>query len=245
MIPTLCDGVETHVVGRPPVRYTLYSQVGPVMDIHKVHAFIARRFRPARLARFRAAFPFSHYRTIIDFGGGSQNWEMMDNSYQVTLLNLDPAIPAGRYPLMVADARNTGLAESSFDVAFSNSVIEHLPTWEDQKQFAREMSRVGKTVYCQTPNFWFPVEPHLLTPFVHWIPGFTKNYWLMRYCTVTGWLMKPTREFFDQEFSTIRLLSSAEFRTLFPDCEIWTERVLGLAKSFTAVSKQSLLQPSR
>jgi hypothetical protein len=97
------------------------------------------------------------------------------------------------------------------------------------------MSRVGKTVYCQTPNFWFPVEPHLLTPFVHWIPGFTKNYWLMR----------PTREFFDQEFSTIRLLSYAEFRTLFPDCEIWTERVLGLAKSFTAVSKQSLLQPSR
>jgi hypothetical protein len=207
------------------------------MNIHKIYGFFAKRFRPARLARFQAAFPHSQYSTVIDFGGGSLNWEMMDHCYQVTLLNVDPNIPCGRYPLMIADGRNTGLDGSSFDLAFSNSVIEHLPTWEDQALFAAEMIRVGRAVYCQTPNFWFPIEPHLLTPFVHWIPGFTRNYWLVRHCTVAGWVIKPTREAFEREFSNIRLLTSGDVRALFPECEIWTERVLGLAKSFSVVRK--------
>jgi len=212
------------------------------MDIrNKIYEFLARRFRPARWARFKAAFPCSQWRTVIDFGGTSLNWEMIDDRYQVTLLNFNPDVPCGRYRLMVADGRNTGLADSSFDLAFSNSVIEHLPTWEDQRRFAAEMARVGNAVYCQTPNFWFPIEPHYLTPFVHWIPGFTNNYWLVRYCTVTGWLVKPTRQACKEHLSSIRLLSLADLRALFPDCEIWTERVLGLAKSFTAVRKPTPL----
>lgn len=170
---------------------------------------------------------------------------MMDHKYQVTLLNIDPNIPRGQYPLMIADARGTGLDNSSFDLAFSNSVIEHLRSWDDQAKFASEMTRVGRSVYCQTPNFWFPIEPHLLTPFVHWIPGFTKSYRLVRYCTVIGWLAKPTRKAFEDELSNIRLLTSKELRTLFPECEIWVERFLGLAKSFSVVAKCSALDSRR
>jgi hypothetical protein len=77
------------------------------MDIHRIYGFFAKKIRPARLVRFHAAFPSSQYSTVIDFGG-NLNWEMMDHRYQVTLLNIDPTIPHGRYPLMIADARKTG-----------------------------------------------------------------------------------------------------------------------------------------
>jgi hypothetical protein len=57
----------------------------------------------------------------------------------------------------------------SFDIVFSNSLIEHLPR-ELQQAFAAECQRVGRHFYIQTPNKWFPVELHILLPIIHWLP---------------------------------------------------------------------------
>ena len=62
-----------------------------------------------------------------------------------------------------------------------------------QKAFAAEMLRVGKRVYCQTPNRWFPVEPHYLALLVHWLPRAYFTYFVHRYMTVHGLLTKPSR----------------------------------------------------
>jgi hypothetical protein len=35
---------------------------------------------------------------------------------------------------------------------------------------ARETVQVGRSYYLQTPNFWFPLEPHYGVPFIHWLP---------------------------------------------------------------------------
>jgi 2-polyprenyl-3-methyl-5-hydroxy-6-metoxy-1,4-benzoquinol methylase len=61
-------------------------------------------------------------------------------------------------------------AARSFDIVFSNSVIEHVGDAESQQQFAHEIARVGRAYWVQTPNRRFPVEPHLLTPFLHFLP---------------------------------------------------------------------------
>jgi hypothetical protein len=68
------------------------------------------------------------------------------------------------------DARSLELPDQSFDIVFSNSVIEHVGTWEDQHAFARETARVGKRYWIQTPNKHFPIEPHMNFPYFQFLP---------------------------------------------------------------------------
>lgn len=68
-------------------------------------------------------------------------------------------------------------ADHEFDLAYANSVIEHIPTHK-REAYAREARRVGRGWYVQTPAVGFPIEPHSLLPAVHWLPGPVRNlYW--------------------------------------------------------------------
>lgn len=57
-----------------------------------------------------------------------------------------------------------------FDIVLSDQAIEHV---EDLEALAAEVARVsaagsrGLHIY---PARWYPVEPHLKTPFTHWLP---------------------------------------------------------------------------
>jgi hypothetical protein len=69
------------------------------------------------------------------------------------------------------DATNpTQFDEASFDVAFSNSVIEQLFTFVNQPSTPSEIPRVGDAFWVPTPNCWFPIELHFLVPGWHWMP---------------------------------------------------------------------------
>ncbi len=61
--------------------------------------------------------------------------------------------------------------DKSFDIVFSSEVIEHVPI-DQRRQYFKEFRRVMKdngAGYISFPNFWFPLEPHYLIPFHHWV----------------------------------------------------------------------------
>jgi hypothetical protein len=92
--------------------------------------------------------------------------------------------------------------------------------------------RVGTRIYCQTPSKWFPIEPHVLTLFIHWLPKPCFTYFVHRYLTVHGWVTKPDRTVTARLRNEINLLTKRELKKLFPNGEIRTERFLGLPKSY-------------
>ncbi len=173
---------------------------------------------------------------MIDVGGYEYYWSFFDRLPRVTIVNLEP--PASRtlrFDWVIADARRLPFRDGAFEVAFSNSVIEHISQPGDREAFAAEIARVGQRYYVQTPSRWFPVEPHLMTPLVHYLPRAVQRK-LLRNFTVWGVLVRPTPEGCDAFLRDIRLMTAGELRRLFPGAEIWRERTLGLVKSLIAVS---------
>ena len=103
---------------------------------------------------------------VLDLGGTAAIWRLVDVPLDITILNL---------PGSVGELQGTGhtmravegdacdvaqFEDGSFDLVFSNSVIEHVGPEPKQRAFAAEVLRLGKAFWVQTPSKWFPVEAH-------------------------------------------------------------------------------------
>jgi hypothetical protein len=196
------------------------------VDIHRFYSFVSKRYRKDRIARFKA---FCRSGTVVDFGGTGWIWDQIGDGYDVTLLNNFVETEAGKHQMICGDGCHAPFASKSYDMAFSNSVIEHVGNWDAQKRFANEMQRVGRTIFCQTPNRWFPVDPHSLTPFLHWLPQKLQSRWIFRIFGIRFWF-----SYYPVELQPAEMLSKRKMQELFPDCEIITEYAFGLPKSFIA-----------
>jgi ubiquinone/menaquinone biosynthesis C-methylase UbiE len=152
---------------------------------------------------------------------------------KIVLLNLYPiAATHDSFVSLVGDAKNMKeFEDESFDVVFSNSVIEHVGGFEQQRQMANEVRRVGKRIFLQTPNRYFPIEPHFLFPLFQFLPTRFQVYIIQHFSP--GWLGKAAdREQANKIVSSIRLLTKKELGILFPGVSIHQEKAFGLAKSF-------------
>jgi SAM-dependent methyltransferase len=76
--------------------------------------------------------------------------------------------PASRYAVL--DGCHLPFPDQAFDIVFSNAVIEHILGAGRQAQFAHEVTRVGKSWFVTTPNYWFLFESHYHLPFIHFLP---------------------------------------------------------------------------
>lgn len=190
---------------------------------------MAAKFRKRRQRKFLAAFPPDRFRSIIDVGGLVSHWR--EDPRPILVVNLVPQQNDCKCTAVVGDGRRLEFGDRSFDLAYSNSAIEHVGRWEDQTAFASELRRVGKAVYCQTPNRWFPIEVHYLTFFLHWKPSLLRNYFIARYLTIWGWLVRPTPKQVAEYADSVNLLSAAQLQQLFPGCTIEREKFCGLTKS--------------
>ena len=179
---------------------------------------------------------FGSCKSVIDLGGTAESWPRnpFPNLTLVNVLAGPNRLPPGSCYVR-ADACHTTL-QGTFDLAYSNSVIEHVGTWDRQRQFAGEMMRLGRRIYCQTPNRWFPVEPHYLTAFVHWLPPQWFGHRAHRWLTLQGLSRKPSpnESLRTRQQEAIRLLSKRELKELFPGCHIRVERLMGWPKSYIA-----------
>lgn len=119
------------------------------------------------------------------------------------------AFPAVTY--VQADGRELPFDDRSFDVGYSNAVIEHVPAAEDQARLIAELARIADVLVVATPNRWFPIEVHTLLPLVHWLPERTYPLVLARLSPRHG--------------RDLRLLTPAALRALLPaDFEIVAQR---------------------
>src|SRR5690349_16110015 len=197
------------------------------------------QFRRKRYAFFNSLLSkLTRPVSILDVGGAEDYWKTMgldgDDQVFITLLNLtkeDPTLP--NLTSVVGDAREMQYDDHHFDVVFSNSVIEHVGDRTDQIRMANEARRVGKCYFIQTPNRYFPLEPHFLFPFFQFLPvavrvGLLQNFRL-------GWFPRtPERPHAREIVESIRLLGRAEFLGLFPGSSLYEEKVFGMTKSFVA-----------
>lgn len=202
---------------------------------------ISQRFRRQRMARFCQCMGVDAHTRILDVGGSPDTWAGLPVQPRVTLLNIPMSIEQTGDCLWVAgDGRALPFADASFDIVFSNSVIEHVGNRDQQRAFARETMRVGKHFFVQTPNRGFPVEQHLLMPFLHWLPQRWQRSLIYRF-TIWERIAKPRpdqREFYLRHYlEDIFLLNAASLQELFPGARIQRERALGCTKSLIAISR--------
>lgn len=200
--------------------------------MRSIYRLFGARFRRKRAAALQ--LEFADCESVIDVGGSDAWWIHSDwRPKDLTILNIDPRpqvhCPNSRY--VKADALCIPFPLLSFDLAMSNSVIEHVP---DQAKFASEMLRVGKRIYCQTPAKEFPVEPHCLGLFVHWLPRKCFTHFVHRYLTLYGWVSKPDSSETEDFKEEVHLLTRSDLEMIFPGCTIRVERFLGWPKSYVA-----------
>jgi predicted SAM-dependent methyltransferase len=188
------------------------------------------------MQRFYSLFRPSRELRVVDIGGALQttwiNEAEEKAQFSVTLVNIRDygQKDNDRFTSVIGDATELPFLNNAFDIAFSNSVIEHLETWEKQQAFAREARRVARKLWIQTPARSFPIEAHLLAPYIQYLPK-TVQHRLARW-TPRGLLTSDdVHEIIDE----VRLLTYRELQQLFPDCRILKERFIGLTKSYIVV----------
>ena len=182
--------------------------------------------RRRRWDQVRSALELKGEESVVDVGGTDKSWWFVDWAGPVVRCNLDrDAASSGLR--VVADGCALPFGDRVFEVAFSNSVIEHLSTFDAQVRFAQEFRRVGYRYFLQTPNKWFPVEPHYLLPLFQFLPVALQR-WLHTHLDI-GTFKKT------DPFGTIRLLTKRELQHLFPEASILPERFGPFVKSWYAV----------
>ena len=170
---------------------------------------------------------------IIDLGGTARFWADCTVPLDITIVNLpggreeDPVPPQHTITLIDGDACSLPeFQDMSFDIAFSNSVIEHVGPPPQQEALAREAHRLAPRHWVQTPSIWFPIEAHTMMPFWWFYPS------PMKQAIMSGWRRKlpAWTEMIDGK----TVLSHSDIVRLFPNSRVMTEYVLGFPKSYIA-----------
>jgi Methyltransferase domain len=199
---------------------------------------LAAGWRQKRFALFRSLLSrLSPPVGVLDVGGTELFWERMgfaEEGVSVLLLNVEKAETSRpNFVSVSGDARDMReFRDGQFDVVFSNSVIEHVGGPAEQRRMAEEVKRVGKRYFLQTPNRFFPVEPHFLFPLFQFLPLSARTFLVRRFDLGFYGRGRISKEEAREIVSSIRLLTEKELRSLFPGGTLYKEKFLGLNKSF-------------
>jgi hypothetical protein len=185
---------------------------------------------------------------VLDLGGEPHTWRRPGavRPREVVLLNLESQVERQIrevgddtwIKVVAGDACSppSEIASDAFDLVFSNSVIEHVGDHARRQEFARWTRQLGAHYWVQTPNRYFPVEPHWVFPGFQFLPDSAAAHVMRRW---------PIGNFAGPEWSqqdalrhvrSTELLTRAQMRGYFPDGELLSERWGGLIKSVIATA---------
>lgn len=180
---------------------------------------------------------------IVDLGGAVGYWKafgldfLAANRAHITLVNiasheLDDADAApGLIDHVIGDACALELEDNSFDLCHSNSVIEHVGSWQDMRAFARETRRIAPSHFVQTPNRNFPVDPHFpAIPFFHRLPPLVRAV-LVHRLPISHTGRATSWDHARAKVASSDLLGPKHMRELFPESRMQFEKIGPLAKS--------------
>ncbi len=200
---------------------------------------IGERRRSRRWDWLRAEFPGIESMSVIDLGGTAEAWlraPVRPASLHVINLEPEPGVPAETWIRVdQADACDlpAHIADGSYDLVFSNAVLEHVGGHVQRMRFAETVHKLANLHWIQTPYRYFPIEPHWLFPGFQFLPltarGRLSQYWPLVHTKSTS------HEEGCRAAMGVELLSWAEMQIYFPSSVIQPERMLGLVKSLIAV----------
>lgn len=119
---------------------------------------------------------------ILDVGFCNVEYSEVDNfleknypyPHNITALGIDnDDLFHSRYPCVKTfsyDGKIFPFENQTFNIGWSNAVIEHVGDEERQILYLKELVRTCKKVYFTTPNRYFPIELHTRLPLIHWLP---------------------------------------------------------------------------
>jgi SAM-dependent methyltransferase len=175
---------------------------------------------------------------VLDVGVTDTDWRssnFLEAMYpwpgRITAVGLQP-MPTFQalYPevrFVVADGRDLPFPDGAFEIGFSNAVIEHVGSREDQARLVAELLRTCRRVFIATPNAGFPVDPHTLLPFVHWLPRRPRDA-VLRLTGNARWATE----------AALNPLTERAFRALFPasaKVRFVRQRILGFTTVLIAI----------
>ena len=215
-------------------------------NVHTIYRQIFKLWRKRRFELFLRLLRPSSSDILLDVGGYPESWTAYPQPVKrIDTLNIHEVswppenAPNHNIKTLVGDGCSLTMTAQSYDIVFSNSVIEHVGSPECHQQFASEVRRVAKALWVQTPAYECPIEPHYLAPFIHYLPCSLQKR-IVRWCTLWGWIERPTQEQIDFMVETTHLLRKSEMQRLFPDCEIITEHMLWvIPKSYIAIRQKA------
>jgi SAM-dependent methyltransferase len=203
---------------------------------------VSRWNRRRKWSYFLLKQPVDSDTKVLDVGFSDEEYQETDNFIEknfpypenLTALGIDsPKRFTERYPRIKVIQYPGGrfpFPDDSFDIVWSNAVVEHVGTRDDQLQFLREIRRVGGRIFVTTPNRYFPVEVHTRTPLLHFLPKPIFERYL--HLIGKGW---ATGDF-------MRLLTLRELRSLlheagFQEYTIKRNRILGMTLDFVVTTR--------
>ncbi|MCQ0988342.1 class I SAM-dependent methyltransferase [Jiella marina] len=205
--------------------------------------FRARRFRHMR-AMIDACLREKETVEILDLGGTEDYWRIAEDylaqnagRIHITMVNNEPGVPpsSAAFSAAAGDACDPELfAGRRFDIVHSNSVIEHVGDEARMAAFADNVRRLSDRFFVQTPNYWFPLEPHFRFVGFQWLP-LGMRIALMQRFNLGFFPRARSYEEAHANVAEIRLLDRRMMRCLFPEAAIVDEKIFGLTKSLMAI----------
>lgn len=199
---------------------------------------IAGRMRRRRWDIVRANFPDLPDMNVLDLGGTREWWArspVLPKHVTIVNLEIDEGAAAPWLTSLAGDAcrADSLLAGQSFDLVFSNSLIEHVGGHSARLALSHVIRSLAPRYFVQTPYRYFPVEPHWVFPAMQFLPVSARRFiapkWPLGH--TRGW---ATDQAFEQVLYT-ELIGATEMRAYFPDGHLIWERFLGAPKSMVVI----------